>query len=92
MRWLLNIAALRSRTVVFVACQLGSCVQSSGDERFKWVTGDDKEDSGDVGALGGWFIIPSRCNTMEEDRGLTDGGESDTLLGDSAKTFTSFPH
>jgi len=86
MRWLLNIAAFRSRTVGFVACQLGSCVQSPGDGRFNWVIGDDKEDKGDAGALRGWFTpVPSRCNTIDEESGLTDGGESDVLLGDSAE-------
>lgn len=48
--------------------------------------GDDKEDKGDAGALRGWFIVPSRCSTMEEESGLTVGGESDTVIGDSAKT------
>lgn len=82
------MAAFRSRTVGFVACQLGSCVQSSGDDKFNWVKGDDKEDKGEAGALSGWFIVPSRCNTMEEDNGLTVGGESDTGISDSAKTYT----
>lgn len=81
------MAAFRSRTVGFVACQLGSCVQSSGDDKFNWVKGDDKEDKGEAGALSGWFIVPSRCNTMEEDNGLTVGGESDTGINDSAKTY-----
>ena len=81
------MAAFRSRTVGFVACQLGSCVQSSGDDKFNCVRGDDKEDKGDAGALIGWFIVPSRCNTMKEDNGLTVGGESDTGIGDSAKTY-----
>lgn len=85
MRWLLNMAAFRSRTVGFVACQLGSWVQSPGDGKFNWVTGEDKEDKGDAGALNGWLtVVPSRCNTIDEESGLTDGGESDVLLGDSA--------
>lgn len=80
------MAAFRSRTVGFVACQLGSWVQSPGDGKFNWVTGDDKEDRGDAGALDGWFTVaPSRCKTIDEESGLTDGGESDVLLGDSAK-------
>jgi len=45
------MAAFRSRTVGFVACQLGSWVQSPGDGKFN--TGDDKEDKGDAGALNG---------------------------------------
>lgn len=63
-------------------------MQSPGDGKFNWVIGDDKEDKGDAGALNGWFIalVSSRCNTIDEERGLTDGGESDVLLGDSAKT------
>lgn len=83
------MAAFRSRTVGFVACQLGSCVQSSGDDKFNCANGDDKEDNGDAGALSGWFIVPSRCNTMEEDNGLTVGGESDTGINDSAETYVT---
>jgi len=80
------MAAFRSRTVGFVACQFGSWVQSPGDGKFNWVIGDDREDKGDAGALNGWFtVVPSRCNMMDEESGLTDGGESDVLLGDSAK-------
>jgi len=30
-------------------------------------------------------VVPSRCNTIDEESGLTDGGESDVLLGDSAR-------
>lgn len=59
-------------------------MQSSGDERFNCVMGDDKEDKGDEGVLSGWFIVPSRCSTMEDESGLTVGGESDTVIGDSA--------
>lgn len=64
-------------------------MQSSGDERFNCVMGDDKEDKGDEGVLSGWFIVPSRCSTMEDESGLTVGGESDTVIGDSAKTDIS---
>ena len=64
-------------------------MQSSGEERFNCVMGDDKEDRGDEGVLSGWFIVPSRCSTMEDESGLTVGGESDTVIGDSARTDIS---
>lgn len=48
------MAAFRSLIVGFVACQFGSCVQSSKDKRFKFcVIGDAMEDSGEAGVLRG---------------------------------------
>lgn len=85
MRGLLNIAAFRSLIVGFVACQFGSWVQSSSDKRLKFcVIGDAIEDSGEAGVLSGWFITPSLCKTIDDDIGLTDGGDPATVLGDSA--------
>lgn len=47
------MAAFRSRTVGFVACQLGSWVQSSVDRRFNCANGEHSDDNGDAGVLSG---------------------------------------
>ncbi|KAJ8874118.1 hypothetical protein PR048_024959, partial [Dryococelus australis] len=87
---LLNMAALRSRTVGLVACQLGSMVDWPGDTRLKVVLvavdvaavallltllGDAR---GEVGALAGCVIcIASLCEML-------CGGDSPTLFSVSA--------
>lgn len=79
------MAAFLSLTVGLVACQLGSCVQSSKDKRFNCVVGDEMDDNGDAGVLRGWLIIPSLCKTIDGDIGLVDSGDDpDIVLGDSA--------
>lgn len=66
-RSLLNMAALRSRTVDLMACQLGSSVMFEVADS-SWETG---EPTGDAGALAGWVtgkkLELSRCDTVEPD-------------------------
>lgn len=70
MRSLLNIAALRSRTVDLIACQLGSKVMLEGVDNI-CATG---EPTGDVGALAGWVtgkkLEFSLWDTVEPDWGI----------------------